>query len=221
MIPVLFIAGIITLVVLSIVFAAQQQKKRTAAMQEQAETLGLTFLEDGSGGLEQQLASFALMNRGRGRKYRNVVTASTDDVAIALFDYQYVTGHGKNRRTHNQSVAAIQSRHIRMPVFRARPEGLFDGVGSVLGFQDIDFDEHKAFSDAFVLKSEFEDETRRYFDLPLLDFFADKTKLTFEGQGQTFLFFERKHRTKPENIKFLLEESYRVFGALRDRASRT
>lgn len=220
MIPLLFIAAIITFILLSLIFASKQQKKRTAEMQEQAESLGLTFMENGSSGLEQQLANFELMKRGRGKKYRNVVTAATDDVAIALFDYQYVTGSGKNRRTHNQSVAAIQSRHIRLPVFRARPEGLFDGVGSVLGFQDIDFEEHQQFSDAFVLKSEFEDQTRSFFDLPLLNFFADKKKLSFEGQAETFLFYERSHRTKPENLKFLLEESYRVFGALRDRASR-
>lgn len=213
-------AVIIGLILVSVVFGAQQTKKRTAGLQAAAEELGLSFLDEGAGGWEHDLAGFDLMSRGRGKKYRNVTIAEAPDLKVALFDYQYTTGSGKNRRTHSQSVAAIQSPQLRMPSFRARPEGMFDTIGGALGFQDIDFDDHPQFSDAFVLKSEFESQTRQFFDMPLLDHFTEKTKLCFEGQGNVFLFYERGHRAKPENLKFLLEESYRVYGALRDRTNR-
>ena len=171
--------------------------------------------------MESELRDFQLMNRGRGKRFHNVVIAETSDVKISICDYQFTTGSGKNRRTHLQSVAVIQSHQLNMPTFRARPEGMFDAIGSALGFQDIDFEDHPSFSNAFVLQSNEESRTRQFFDQGLLDYFANKTKLRFEGSSNTFLFYEGRHRVEPENFQFLLEESYRTFGALRDRLNRS
>lgn len=213
----IFIAIVAAIFLIAIVSGSMRQKKRTNEMQEVATEMGLPFLPEGDTSVASVLQGFQLMNRGRSKKYRNLTVAETPDVKIAIFDYQFTTGGGKNRRVHHQTVSAIQSTHLRLPRFRARPEGMFDTIGGALGFQDIDFDDHAEFSKTFVLKSDVEEQTRAFFTASLLDFFAAKPKLSFEGSGQAFVFYQRSHRIKPQDLKSLLEDSYKVYGVIRDR----
>jgi hypothetical protein len=41
--------------------------------------------------------------------------------------------------------------------------------------------------------------------------------LSFEGRGQTFLFYQARHRVEPKDLRCMLEDSYKVYGAIRDR----
>lgn len=211
---------IVCLIVGVMFFAWQQKKKRTADLSQAADELGLLFFPDGESSQRGTFAEFELMNRGRDQKFSNLIVAETEELKISLFDYEYSTGHGKHRRKHTLSIAAIASHHFQLPAFRARPEGFFDGVGSALGFQDIDFDEHSQFSSAFVIKSAMEEETRQFFDGPLLDHFAKNPELSFEAAGHVFVFYRDNKKTKPENLKSWLEKGYRSYGALRDRQAR-
>lgn len=219
MIPGLIIVGVISLVITIVVFAYIADQKRTAAIEDAAKELGLTYQKDGNGtSIQGETSVFQLMNRGRSRKHRNVIIASTDEVTIRLFDYRFTTGGGKNSKTHHQTVALIRSPALQIPTFQARPEGMLDGIGSALGFQDIDFEEHQAFSDTFVLKSEMESHTRAFFDQTLLDFFASRPKISFEASGDSFLFYQANHSVKPQDFKNLLAEAYKVFAMLRERS---
>lgn len=218
MFPGLIIIGVISIVIAFIVFSYVADQKRMAAIEEVAKELGLGYEKDGNGTVvDGETSSFKLMNRGRSCKHRNVISAITDDLTIRLFDYRFTTGSGKNSKTHRQTVALIRSTLLRLPTFHARPEGMLDGIGSALGFQDIDFEEHKAFSDTFVLKSEMESETRAFFNQTLLDFFASRPKINFEASGNSFLFYQARHSVKPDDLKNLLAEAYQVFATLRER----
>ena len=112
------------------------------------------------------------MNIGRKKKLFNLIIAATPELTLFLFDYSYITGHGKNKRVRRQSVAAVESADLSLPEFHLRPERRLDAIGSLLGRQDIDFDDHPEFSSAFVLKSDVEQQTRDFFDQELLDFFS-------------------------------------------------
>ena len=221
MLPLLIPVGVVSVIGVVIYLSHQAQKKRTSDIHLKAEELGLSYYEDGASRLAHTVDGFHLMSRGRAKKYRNVITAETPDVSITIFDYQFTTGSGKSTKTHHQTVTAIESLNLQLPTFRARPENMLDGVGNVFGLQDIDFDDHPGFSNAFVLKSDSEEATRKFFDFTVLEYFADKAKLSFEGTRNVFLFYEPRHRVQPENLKFLLEEGYRTYGVLRDRANRS
>lgn len=198
------------------------ETRRTREFEAAAQELGLAFQPDGSSAFELELSSFPLLDIGRARELKNLVTADTSDVRVSIFDYKYVTGHGKSKRTRCQTVIAVQSPELRTPTFHLRPEGLLDAVGSLLGRQDIDFDDHPEFSKTFVLKSETEDETRKFFDQSMLDFFASRRGITFETTSGVFLYYRNWRRVPPEvgALREFFDEGLNAFRVVRDRMSR-
>lgn len=194
-----------------------QQKKRTEALQQVTSELGLSFSPEGGPSIQSETVGFHLTNRGRAKKYRNVIVADTDDLKISIFDYQFTTGHGKSTRTHRQTITMVESKTFSMPSFRARPHGMLDVIGGALGFQDIDFDENIEFSNAYVLKSDDEAGTREFFTPRLLAFFASQKGLHFEANDSRFLRYIANNKIEAAQLRQTLAEGYKLFGALRDR----
>ncbi|MEE3373081.1 MAG: hypothetical protein VX346_27355 [Planctomycetota bacterium] len=220
-------AAVITLIIAIVLIVRRVQKrraeKRTADLQIVAADLKLEFRDTGDASLQQALSAFPLFSIGRARKLTNLFVADTPDLKINLFDYQYTIGHGKHKRIRRQTVAAVQSAALVLPDFVMRPEGTLDRVGSLLGRQDIDFDNHPAFSQAFVLKSTNETETREFFDTTLLDYFAGHGTISFEAAEGTFLYFRRWQyvAAETEPLQHFLGEGYQAFQAIQERLKRS
>lgn len=217
---VLAVMAVIGVVVGIILFARHLEQKRTEALGEFAGGLGLDFSPTQDEPLLTELQIFKLFNSGHSRQMKNVIKGVTDIATIAIFDYQYSTGSGKNRKTHSNTIVAMKSDDLTIPIFTMRPENLFDWFGSAIGLQDIDFDEHPEFSKSFVLKGENEEAIRKFFDIPLLDFFAEKKGITFEGAPGTFIYMHGG-RKKPEELSNYLKEGYSVYAAFVERLSRS
>jgi hypothetical protein len=216
--PFIILGGIVVLVVGGIVYSMYAAKKRREDMLAAAESMGLIFVPDGDSSLQSQLAHFKLFNQGRGKKMSNLIQGDSGEVKIAIFDYQYTTGSGKNSNTHHQSIVALQSADLVCPDFSMRPEGMFDKIGSALGFQDIDFESHPKFSSLFVLQSSSEKAIREYFTPALLEFFEARPGISVEAQNGTLFFYRTRQRVKPHQIKDNLAEAYEVFGVMTDRS---
>ena len=190
-------------------------KKRLANMEEVANELGLSWSQTGS--LDQiSHSGFNLFNQGRARKVSNLIEGVTDEVTIGIFDYQFTTGHGKHTRTTKQTVASLSSAQLGCPEFSMRPEGIFDRIGGMLGYQDIDFDSHPEFSKRFVLKGPNEEQIRAYFKPPVLEFFEKQAGISVEGVGNAVCFYRTGKIVKADEIKNLLADAYSVFGCLVD-----
>ena len=172
--PFIIIGAIISLVVVGIIYSIYAEKKRREQLQQTAEEMGLIFFPEGDELLFNRLSAFNLFNQGRGRKMKNLIQGDSGEVKIAIFDYQYTTGSGKNSHTHQMSIASLQSADLNCPDFTMRPEGMFDKIVGALGFQDIDFESHPTFSGIFVLKSSNEVAIRSYFNPALLEFFENQ-----------------------------------------------
>ena len=99
-----------------------------------------------------------------------------------------------------------------------RPEGMFDKLGSAMGFQDIDFDTHPEFSKLFVLQSSNEEMVRAFFKPSLLEFFETKKGVSVEAQTGTMFFHRPGRRVKAEQLKDLLSEAYEVYGHMVDQS---
>ncbi len=215
--PFIVIGGIIILVVGGIFYSMYAEKKRRVHLQEAADEMGLTFFLEGDDVLFNRLSGFNLFNQGRGRKMTNLIQGDSGEVKIAIFDYQYTTGSGKNSHTHRVSIACLESANLNCPDFTMRPEGMFDKIGGALGFQDIDFDSHPTFSDMFVLKSSNEQAVREYFKPTLLEFFETKKGISVEARPGMMFFHRSARRVKPEELKNLLSDAYEVFGHMVDQ----
>lgn len=217
LLPFVIFGGIAVLILGGIAYSMYAAKKRREDMLETAEALGLTFFPDGDASLLNRLSQFKLFNQGRGKKMKNLIQGDSGEVKIAIFDYQYTTGSGKNSSTHLQSVVALQSDALICPDFSMRPEGMFDKIGSALGFQDIDFESHPTFSNSFVLQSSNEEAIRKYFQPSLLEFFESKPGISVEAQSGTMFFYRTRQRIKPNEIKDNLAQAYEVFGVMIDQ----
>lgn len=207
-IPVLITVCIAAFVTLLIYLSQKHEKQRVAELKTIAEKLGLESVEHQSRDLVEGLENqFKLFNRGRQRAAKNLLRAATEELEITVFDYRYVTGSGKSRHTHTQSVLLMRSPHIAVTRFLVRPEGVLDSIGSALGFQDIDFDDHPAFSSSFVLQGE-ESAIRNEFQHEILDWFAHRKGTYAEGVGESLILCRKNRRIKPDELKDQIELAY-------------
>lgn len=219
MIPILFIVGFLIVGIGIWIYSAMAEKQRVKDFETSAVDMGLNFLPGGDDALLSRLQLFKLFSQGRARTMRNLVHGDSGEVQIAIFDYQYTTGSGKQTQTHRQSVAVLQSPQINCPDFSMRPENFFDKIGSALGFQDIDFEDHPAFSKMFVLQGSNEAAIRAFMKKTLLDYFTSKPGISVEAQAGMMFFYRPGKRTKPAELKDLLADAYEAFGYLVDQAA--
>ena len=214
LLPFLMIFGFLAFVGGLLYWSHASNKARTAAFKEQAEQMGLRFVDNPDGQILKHFGGFKLFNHGRARRMKNLVEGDSGDVKISIFDYQFTTGSGKSTTTHNQTIISLQSSQLSCPEFTMRPEGFFDRIGSALGFQDLNFDSHPEFSKLFVLKGPDEAAIRSFFTPRLLEFFELHPKDTLEARDDMMFFYRGRTRRKPEELKDLLSQAYEAFGVL-------
>lgn len=222
MLELIFPAVIIGIFGTIFVISRRREKARTEKLATISQELGYSFQAAMDPKRLERLGAFPLMNIGRAKKIDNAISFDDPSANIAMFDYRYVTGHGKSRRVLRQTVMSLESTGLVHPVFNLRPEGFWSKVGSVFGGQDIDFVEHPGFSEKYVLKGESEEEIRIYMDTILLDFFTVQDNICCEAREGTILYYHRYTRVAPdaEQLQKFMEEGMGVFEELVTRQSR-
>ena len=131
-------------------------RRRRQALEAVAVRLGLRFDPRSDPSVHRRFAH-SVFDRGRSRKaYNNilgVLNVAGHAVRVHMADYRYVTGHGKQRRTHRLGFAAFELPFVGTPDLLIRREHLGDKLLAGLGFDDIDF-ESEEFSRRFLVKSQ-------------------------------------------------------------------
>ena len=150
---------------------------------------GLQFSAVQDGDLLGKMKTFSLFNRGSARKMRNVMTTETDVARLSIFDYQYTTGGGESSHTYRQTVVALESEALVLPVFSLRPEGFFHKLGAAIGMQDIDFENHPEFSDSFVLTGGDEQAVRTFLTTTFLITLCIKKEVVLRVQAACLFIF--------------------------------
>jgi hypothetical protein len=153
-----FLVGAIVLFIIS----AHQAKKRREALAAVAAQMGFNFIADASSDVFHQYEGMGLVPFGQGRSQRasNLLFGQRNGLFWEFFDYQYTTGSGKNRTTHHYAIAAAKV-PLAFPPTRIRPEGMFDKLKGLLGFEDINF-ESEQFSRRYHVSCA---QRQRAFDL--------------------------------------------------------
>ncbi|MCL4205079.1 MAG: hypothetical protein KJ000_21570 [Pirellulaceae bacterium] len=206
LIPWAIFGGIAVLIVASMYFSYAQDRKRTGQWQQVADQLRVPFL----GELNDLLSRFGgmrMFQRGSDRAFRNAIAGDLGPVRIALADFRYTTGSGKNRRTHRFTVCLVENDAIDVPACHLRPERRFlDALGSLFGGQDIDFADDDEFSRSFVLQGDSEPAIRELFDQDVRTWFCtnQRANLQFEARGNT-LALHTGRLVPPEEAAQLLQ----------------
>lgn len=211
----LFFLGIVGVVIYAIIYGQKLEKERAEKLKAVAEELGMKYHPDGAASVVDAFNDLELFNWGRNRKFTNMIYGNTRDVSLALTDYRFTTGSGKNKTTHHQSVACIQSGHLHLPDFELRPENFLHKIGKVFGYQDINFASHPRFSGKYLLRGPDAGAIQDFFTPELLEFLEQEGSISIEGSGDRLIYYKANRRHKPEEINQFLEDAYAVYRQFR------
>ncbi|MDH5643014.1 MAG: hypothetical protein OEY63_02345 [Gemmatimonadota bacterium] len=208
--PLIVVAGIVTVIGLIIAAVIWADKKRTEAISALADRLNFSFQKDPPLALETDLSHFHLFSQGHSRKIKNVLIGLAGDIGVYVFDYKYTTGGGKSSHTWNQTVMLFRSEGMQLPEFALRPENFFHRIGQVFGFQDIDFDSHPVFSKNFLLRGEDEVRVRTIFNESVLSYYDNRLKISTEGRGTDLIYYQHAKRKSPDQLEEFIRDGVQV-----------
>jgi hypothetical protein len=208
LISIILFGAFAALAVVWLIVARFWRKRRTEAMQRVAGELGLTFAAIGSEQFVTSLGWSELFSRGRAKKVSNLSSGSSDGREVAVFDYQFITGHGKSTQTWRSTVVSLRFDGHGLPRFSLRPEGVWDKVKSWFGGADINFDTHPQFSRSYVLRGENESAIRALFTNAVLEFYEQNPGVNTEALGNSFLFYRHAKLVAPADISSFLASAF-------------
>jgi hypothetical protein len=212
-----FLFGLVVLAIVAViatiaVISAMFEKRRTEGLKLVAEQLGLAFYPQGDSIQTRALSSLQFFSQGRHHKTANMIHGVAEGTEVTILDFQYVTGHGKQKQTWKQTVVCFSSTELELPGFALRPETLFDKLGGAFGSQDIDFADYPRFSKLFLLRGYPEEQVRELFTPAIIAYFEARPGVSVEGNGQRLIFYRARRRPKPEEVHGLLREGFEAFG---------
>lgn len=204
------LGGIAVVVVAGLSLNAWQERKRRQALADLAPSLGMDFTPGDDVSVAARLGRLPLFEKGRARSASNVMRGSSHGRTVAVFDYHFKTGSGKHTHHHRQTVAHLRVEGIDLPQFWMRPQGFMDKLASLVGMRDIDFADDEAFSRRWLLKAHDDAAVRRLFTPRVRAGFDPDRPIATEGAGGDLVVYRRGKRAKPEEVRALLEDAFRV-----------
>lgn len=206
--------AVLTIVLAIIYFSWRYEKKRTEQIRLFAEQIGIPFFPKTDSAEVSQLPNLELFTQGRSRQVLNLLRGETRSVQLSLFDYQYVTGSGKNATTHKTTALLIRSPSLMLPRFTLKPENFFHRIGTFFGLKDINFEEYPEFSRKYLLKGKNEEAVRALFVPSRLEFFEGTNGTYVEGDGDQLVFCRPGERVDPDKLRSFLEEGFAIYSQL-------
>jgi len=199
--PLAFFFAMIGLIVFLIIYANKKEKERTQALQTAAARLGWSFAPTAPLNMIAGLDRFALFNEGHSRQIKNFMYGEAKGIKAAVFDYTYVTGSGKHRHTHSQTVVYLEPGNLHLPVFALRPENFVIKMLTAFGYQDIDFGQRPEFSRQYLLRGQDEPAIRQIFNDRVLSFYESYEGTCTDAGGHQILLFRVGQRFQPQEIE--------------------
>ena len=189
------------------------EKKRTAALADACLRFGFNFQPQIPAEQASTFGTFHLFNRGHRRKGWNLMTGKAGGAAVAMFDYRYTTGGGKNSHTWTQTVAVFPEAG-GLPAFLLAPEHWWDKLGEILGQKDIDFEASPDFSKHYLLKGPDETAIRTAFGAEALGYFGQHEGWSVEAKDGALAVYRVGKRPKPEELQTFVADVAAVRRAL-------
>jgi hypothetical protein len=202
--------GVVVLIGAIIALGLVYESKRRKALLAIAEAMGLKFEQKADHVLNLEFTQLGLFTMGHARKASNLLSGAIEDIDLFIFDYQYTIGGGRNSSTPMQTVAVFGVRERDLPAFEMRPEGWCHRIGQVFGYQDIDFDEHPAFSKQYLLRGGDEQAIRRVFTPELIEYLEQRDPISVEASGSFVMVYRPGKRVKPDHLAAFIETAFEV-----------
>ncbi len=177
-----------------------------------AASMGLLYSEEGPDIGFLQGTGLELFCQGHTRSAINMIQASTPAGPLRVFDYSYVTGHGKHRSTHSYTVALIDCAQVKVPHFDLKPETFLYKIGEFMGFKDIDLPGFQIFSDKYRLTGADPAAVQVFFSPARAAWFERNLGMRVQGARDHVLVLKREGTLSVDAWQGLIEE-VRAFAA--------
>lgn len=210
LLPYVFVAGILGVMVLTLIVSTYFARRRRQALQQLADELGFTFTPKPSDQVRATLPRFSLLQVGRQQQVQNLLQGSTETTQVLIFDWHYVIGTGKNSQNRVVTVVAIQSAELRLPLWLCRPESVLDWWGLTFDGRDIDFEDQPLFSKKYHLHGNNEARLRRLFDADVCSFFEQHANSYAEATGPWLLYCRDGKKIAPDKVRDLLQDAFQL-----------
>lgn len=151
------VIAIVAAIIVAGILAAAAAKKRREAIAAWARANGFSYFPGEDRGMAARYAYFDSLSSGSNRYAYNIVRGDVGGLPFCMFDFHYEThstdSKGRRQTHHHHLTAVVIETGLAFPAeLKVRPEGFFDKLASVVGFDDIDF-ESDEFSRKFHVKS--------------------------------------------------------------------
>jgi hypothetical protein len=203
------------LIVLSVVglfgalfyLAYRHWQQRIAAIQSLGAQLKLRYFQKGDPSLFPLLDNLEFFQRGETVGITHLLMGQINrrqqPVTVAIFDYQYRLCRYRDEVSIDQGIQISSSTdasyfshtvlvfhdpRLDLPSFTLRSENIIDKIGSMMGWQDINFPQFSRFSKKYVLQSDAEFQVRSLFQANLIQF-CEQAHLCLEARGSYLLAF--------------------------------
>lgn len=117
----------------------------------------------------------------------NMLHKNIDESHIQISDIHAREGDQIGVRFYNFTALLITDMPVKVPQFSIEKENFTDRMLAKAGFKDIDFEEHKQFSDMFLLHGTNEAQIRAFFDKVLMDMMIGYPNYHIESDGNSIL----------------------------------
>ena len=198
---IVFLFAIIVLFVVIFLYQRKKARERTQQLQAVAAQLGWNFAEEMPLNMIPGFENFGLFSQGHGKQIQNMMYGTASGIKAGVFDYVYVTGSGKHRQTHYQTVVYLEPPNFSVPYFSLRPENFMHKIFTAFGYQDIDFGQRPEFSKQYILRGQNEQTIRRSFTDQVLSFYEMYGGTSTDGGGNQLFLFRGGYRVQPNEIQ--------------------
>jgi hypothetical protein len=203
----IFVLAIVLLMVVVVVVAWRKERARTETLKRVAETAGLLFQAKGDLAAVRSLGNVQLFDRGHSKEVFNLMTGRIGDDHVAVFDYRFTTGSGKNKNTTCQTVVLLPSAKPSLPDLQMAPENPLYRLIEAFGYQDIDIDSSPEFSRRYVVRGADEAAIRAALSARATSYFAAHEGWTVEVRSGSVAIYRNQRRPQPDALRAFIEEA--------------
>lgn len=198
------------LVVGTVLFFRQMERRRCERMERAARALGFSFAARKKD-VPPELTGFQLFSVGRYRWVSNRMAGRVRGVEVELFDYEYTQDAGETG-IHNphQTVFCARAAGMDLPAFALRPKRALHKLAAWFGDQDIAIAGHPDFTRDYLLRGPDEPAVRALFHESLVRFYDEHPGLCTEGRRDILLVYRAERQVDPEDLGAFLAEGLNI-----------
>lgn len=212
-----WIAPILVLTAIGVVWLVQYllEKKRREKLQAFAVELGLEAYPELPVDDRNLFRVFPFSRRGDRQTSGLTVVIDDGETRVVLFDFQTVSGSGKNKSTRNYALSLITDGGFNAPYLEMVPKTWGIKLGKLFGGTSIEIPDDPPFSSRFRILGEPVSEVTAFLDSARRSAIGTAKIKSFSAAGKSFLIEHEEKKLNAANVRELLNRSLALCKSLR------